>query len=204
MLTRRLFVACAALLAVSSWAGRSVFAQADAGAGAFIQSLGNEAIATFSDKSVPRDQAVQKFRTLLYRGFDVPYIGRFVLGRFWNQATPPQQEEYQKLFEKMIVSTYADRFIEYSGETFKITGSRPEGDTDAVVTTQIVRPNGPPVNVDWRVRKRDSGFKIIDVIVEGVSMSVTQRSEFASVISSSGGQIEGLLRAMRQKTGTAG
>ncbi|AWK86632.1 MlaC/ttg2D family ABC transporter substrate-binding protein [Azospirillum thermophilum] len=204
MLTRRLFVACAALLAVSSWAGRSVLAQADAGAGAFIQSLGNEAIATFSDKSVPRDQSVQKFRTLLYRGFDVPYIGRFVLGRFWNQATPQQQDEYQKLFEKMIVATYADRFVEYSGETFKITGSRPEGDTDAVVTTQIVRPNGPPVNVDWRVRKRDAGFKIIDVIVEGVSMSVTQRSEFASVISSSGGQIEGLLRAMRQKTGTAG
>lgn len=203
MLTRRLFVACAALLAVSSRAVRPAFAQAaDPGAGAFIQTLGNEAIAAFSNKSIPRDQALNSFRTLLYRGFDVPYIGRWVLGRFWNQATPQQQDEYQKLFEKLIVGTYADRFVEYSGETFRIAGTRPEGDTDTMVATQIVRPSGPPINVEWRVRKRDGNqYKIIDVVVEGVSMGVTQRQEFASVVQQSGGQIEGLLKALRQKVG---
>ncbi|KAA0683313.1 ABC transporter substrate-binding protein [Roseomonas genomospecies 6] len=205
MLTRRLFLVCAALLAVSSWAARPAAAQsADPGATAFIQSMGNEAVATFSNKSLSREQAVQRFRTLLYQGFDVPYIGRWVLGRYWNSATPQQHDEYQKLFERLIVNTYADRFVEYSGETFRITGSRVEGEADTMVTTQIVRPSGPPVNVDWRVRKRDAGYKIIDVVVEGVSMGVTQRQEFASVISQNGGRVEGLLQALRQKVGSAG
>ena len=127
-----------------------------------------------------------------------------MLGRYWNSATPQQQDEYQKLFEQLIVSTYADRFVEYSGETFRITGSRPEGENDTMVTTQIVRPNGPPVNVDWRVRKRDGTYKIIDVVVEGVSMGVTQRQEFASVISQNGGQVQGLIQALRQKVGQRG
>jgi len=205
MLTRRLFLVCAALLAMSSWAVRPATAQStDPGATAFIQNLGNEAVSTFSNKSLSRDQALQRFRNLLYQGFDVPYIGRFVLGRHWNQATPQQQNEYQKLFEQLIVKTYADRFVEYSGETFKITGSQPAGEADSMVSTQIVRPNGPPVNVEWRVRKRDGGqYKIIDVAVEGVSMGVTQRSEFNSVVQQNGGRIDGLLQALRQKVGQA-
>ncbi len=208
MLTRRLFVACAALLAVSSWARPLVspaFAQsADPGASAFIQKLGNDAIGAFSNKSTPREQALQTFRTLLYKGFDVPYIGRWVLGRYWNQATEAQQAEYQKLFEHLIVGTYAERFIEYSGETFKIAGAMPEGETDTMVTTQIVRPSGPPVNVSWRVRKKDGEYKIIDVVVENVSMGVTQRQEFASVVQQNGGKIDGLIQALRQKVGKAG
>ena len=205
MLTRRHLIMGAALLAFSSWALPPAFAQsADSGASAFIQKLGNEAINAFANKSQPRPQAMAKFKELLNDGFDVPYIGRWVLGRYWNQATPQQQQEYLRLFEQLIVKTYAERFLEYSGETFKITGARPEGDTDTMVTTQVIRPNGPPVAVDWRVRKRDGSYKIIDVVVEGVSMGVTQRQEFASVIQQNGGRIDGLIQALRQKTSQAG
>lgn len=200
MLTRRHLLLCSAALAFSSLAPHFAFAQSvDPGASAFIQKLGDEAIATFANKALSRQQAVDRFRTLLNAGFDVPYIGRWVLGRFWNQATPQQQAEYQALFEKLIVDTYANRFIDYSGETFKIAGTRPEGDADTTVTTQIIRPSGPPVAVDWRVRKAGAGHKIIDVAVEGVSMGVTQRQEFASVIQTNGGQVDGLLKALRQK-----
>ncbi|WP_448189050.1 MlaC/ttg2D family ABC transporter substrate-binding protein [Azospirillum sp. sgz301742] len=205
MLTRRHFLTGAALLAFSSWAIPSAFAQSsDTGASAFIQKLGNEAISSFANKSKPKPEALARFKELLNTGFDVPYIGRWVLGRYWNQASPQQQQEYQQLFERLIVKTYADRFVEYSGETFKITGSRPEGDNDTMVTTQVIRPNGPPVAVDWRVRKRDASYKIIDVVVEGVSMGVTQRQEFSSVIQSNGGRIEGLIQALRQKTSQPG
>ena len=205
MLTRRHLILSGALLAFGSWTLHPAFAQsADPGASAFIQKLGTEAINSFANKGQPKPQAMAKFKELLNNGFDVPYIGRWVLGRHWNQASPQQQQEYQALFEQLIVKTYAERFVEYSGETFKITGSRPEGDTDTMVTTQVIRPNGPPVAVDWRVRKRDGGHKIIDVVVEGVSMGVTQRQEFSSVIQSNGGRIEGLIQALRQKTGQAG
>lgn len=204
MLTRRHVLTGAALLALSGWAALSPASaqSADPGASAFIQKLGTEAINSFADKSQPKPQALAKFKTLLNEGFDVPYIGRWVLGRYWNQASPQQQQEYQHLFEQLIVKTYSERFVEYSGETFKITGSRLEGDTDTMVTTQIIRPaGGPPVAVDWRVRKRDAAYKIIDVVVEGVSMGVTQRQDFASVIQSNGGKIDGLIQALRQKTG---
>ncbi|PWC33600.1 ABC transporter substrate-binding protein [Azospirillum sp. TSO35-2] len=209
MLTRRHFVACAALLAVSGWAGHTFISPAaaqgaDQGASAFIQKLGNDAIATFSDKSLSRPQATERFRVLLNAGFDVPYIGRWVLGRYWNSATEPQRAEYQKLFEQMIVNTYAERFVEYSGETFKITGTAPAGEADSMVTTQIVRPSGPPVNVSWRVRKTPTGFKIIDVVVENVSMGVTQRQEFASVVEQNGGRVDALIQALRQKVGQTG
>lgn len=202
MLTRRSFIACAALLALGSWVVPPAFAQsADKGAVAFIQTLGNETIATFADKSLSRQQAVDRFKALLNKGFDVPYIGRWVLGRYWNQANPQEQQEYQRLFEQLVVETYANRFVDYSGETFKITGSTPAGDSDTMVSTQVVRASGPPINVEWRVRSRDGSHKIIDVVVEGVSMGVTQRSEFASVIQSNGGRIAGLIDALRQRVG---
>lgn len=170
----------------------------DPGASAFIQKLGDRAIKTFSDKAA-KAGAKEKFRALLVEGFDIPYIARWVLGRYWNVANDAQRQEYMGLFERMIVDAYAGRFAEYSGETFKITGARPEGEADSTVSTQIVRPSGPPINVDWRVRKNGATYKIIDVAVEGVSMGVTQRSEFASVIQTNGGQFDGLLKVLRAK-----
>lgn len=200
MLTRRHILISSAMLAIGSMVPGAVFAQsADSGASAFIQTLGDKTIATFADKSLSREQAVERFRTLLHDGFDVPYIGRWVLGRYWNQATPAEQAEYQKLFERLIVDTYANRFVDYSGQTFKIAGTRPEAGEDTTVTTQIIRPDGPPINADWRVRKTGGGYRIIDVAVEGVSMGLTQRQEFASVIQGGGGQVAALIQALRQK-----
>ncbi len=202
MLIRRQFLASVALIAAGVWTSGPALAQSGAPeAGVFVQSLGEEAVRTFSDRSLPREQALRRFQSLLHKGFDVPYIGRWVLGRFWNQATEQQQADYQRLFERLIIQTYAGRFLEYSGETFKMTSVRKESDTDSIVGTQIVRPNGPPISLDWRVRRRDGQHKIIDVVVEGVSMGVTQRQEFASVIQQNGGKVEGLLQALRQKVG---
>ncbi|HYE51513.1 MAG TPA: ABC transporter substrate-binding protein [Azospirillaceae bacterium] len=193
-------VAFAGLLSVTTPATAQVAADA---AGKFVQSLGDKVVAVVADGSATQDKRQAVFRALLNENFDVQTIGRFVLGRYWNAASQPQREEYQKLFENMIVGVYAERFGQYSGEQFKVTGSRPEGERDALVTSQVLRPNGPPVNVSWRVRQKDGGFKIIDVVVENVSMSVTQRSEFASVIESNGGRFDALLDALRQRTRTA-
>jgi len=193
MLNRRLLFA-AAILALTT--APAVAADPTEGAKAFIQTLGVEAIATFSDKTLSKDAARERFHTLLRKGFDVPYIGRWVLGRYWSQASPEQQTEYLALFEKLIVDTYASRFVAYAGETFKVTGARAE-DPDVMVVTQISRPSGPPVDVEWRVRSRGDDNHIIDVAVSGVSMGITQRSEFASVISSGG--IDGLMLALRNR-----
>jgi phospholipid transport system substrate-binding protein len=210
---RRFILACAALLAFAGTVALPSAGRADArsdAAAKFVQDLGARAIDVLVKPQLARDEAMRRFRVLLNEGFDVPYISRFVLGQNWRTATPQQQQEYGTLFERLIVQVYADRFAQYSGknldvnETLKITGSRPEGDTDSIVSSQIIRPDAPPVAVDWRIRSRGDQQKVIDVAVEGVSMSVTQRSEFSSVIQRGGGKIEALLDTLRQRVGSAG
>ena len=137
-------------------------------------------------------------RQLMRQGFDLQFIGRFVLGRHWRAVSPDQQAQYQELFAEYILQTYSSHLGGYTGETLSITGARPAGSKDAIVQTRIVRPSGPPVDADWRVRARGDQYLIIDVSVEGVSMAVTQRSEFASVIKNNG--FEGLLGALRART----
>jgi phospholipid transport system substrate-binding protein len=166
-----------------------------------IRSLGDQAILVLSDKNAGSKDRQQKFQTLFAESFDVPTIARFTLGRYWRTATPEQQEQFISLFKEMVVNTYANRFSEYSGETLSVTGARMESDTLALVTSQIVRPGGAqPARVDWRVAVPQGGaVRIVDVVVEGVSMSVTQQQEFASVIQRNGGQVDALLQAMRER-----
>src|SRR3972149_5080414 len=90
----------------------------------------------------------------------------------------------------MIVQTYTSRLEDFSGQKLKVDGSIPAGDRDFIVVSQFVQQDGPPVNLEWRVRTKDGGLlRIVDVVVEGVSMSVTQRSDFSAVIQNGGGGV---------------
>jgi phospholipid transport system substrate-binding protein len=168
--------------------------------GRFIQNLGDRAIAILADKSLTDDQRSTQFRDMLRASFDLMTIGRFVIGRSWRAATPEQQQEYMRLFEELVVKTYSDRFALYTGEGFRVTTVRPEGERDFAVNSEITHPDSSaPTTVDWRVRVKEGKPGIIDVVVEGVSMSVTQRQEYAAVIQRHGGNIDGLLDLMRQR-----
>jgi phospholipid transport system substrate-binding protein len=170
--------------------------------GEFIDQLGQAAILHLTDKSIGSEERRRRFRDLMHKAFNVPGIGRFVLGRYWNQATEDERQEYMRLFEELVVRTYADRFSEYSGEKFTIGKVQRDAERQnyATVFTTIYRPNGQMVRVDWRVRQeQDQSWRVVDMVVEGVSMSVTQRSEFASVIESKGGTVKGLIETLRQK-----
>ena len=178
-------------------------AAAAADPAAMISNLGSRALEVLG-KGANQSQRVERFRELLRQDFDVPGIARFVLGRYWNTASEEQRTEYVKVFEDYVAMGYATRLGEYTGETFKVTGSRPDAD-GAIVSSQIVRPSGAaPVKVDWRLTGRDGKYKISDVSVDGISMAVTQRSEFASVIQHNGGQVQGLITMLRQKTSGGG
>ena len=180
---------------------RLAFAQAD-GAAAFIDDMAKRAIGILQAGGAATAEGKAQFTQILNQGFDLPTIGRFVLGRYWNSATPQQQQEYMQLFERMIVETYSRRFQNYQGETLVVKGTRAVGNgNDTLVATEIRQKDGPPIQVDWRVRQAGGGYKVVDVIVARVSMSVTQRDEFASVIAQNGGNVEGLLQAMRQRVG---
>lgn len=167
------------------------------GAENFIDSMGKRAIGFLGNSSMSKDQKAREFRTLLKESFDLTTIGRFSLGRYWNAASDSQKKEYQNLFEDLVVDVYSARFDEYQGQALEVRSSRAEGTKDAIVKSFIVDKNGTEFSVDWRVRYKDGRYKIIDVIIEGVSMSLTQRSDFSSVIQRGGGNVDVLIAHLR-------
>ena len=171
---------------------------ANPAASAFMQSLGSKAINELTDPAVPQSDRQARFRTLLDEHFDMPAIAKFTLGRYWRTATDEQRTEFRKLFEDFLVQSYSTRFSEYHGEGFVVAGSTTDDGGTIVVHSKIDMPSSEDIRVDWHLRATDGGFVIVDIVVEGVSMAVTQRSEFASVIQSRGG-VAGLLDALRAK-----
>ena len=170
----------------------------------FIADLGSQVVSTLQRDDLTLEEAELQFRDVFRTNFDIPTIGQFALGRYWRAATPAQRQEFLSLFEESIVETYARRFTEYSGQSFRVSGSREISERDVLVSTSILNQDGELlVVIDWRVRERDRGFQIIDVVVEQVSMGVTQRSDFNAVIQRGGGNVEVLLQALREQVQTA-
>lgn len=200
-LTRRAFAAftiCAALFAASSGARADQAADA-ADAQKFINTLANSALVLVNDKSMSDKDRADRFRTLFVATFDLPEIGKFVLGRHWKTATAEQQRAFVKAFEDYTVLTWSTRFKDYSGVSFAIDGASPADDGFWQVDLRIIRSQGDPLPLGWRVHKVDGGWRITDIMVEGVSMALTQRQDFASALQSSGGSLDSLLDAMRKK-----
>ncbi len=169
-------------------------------AGKFVQDLSSRAMAAISNKGLSQEQRTAQYRNILHDSFDMQTIGRFVIGRSWNAASPEQQQEYMKLFEALVTKMYGDRLNFYNGENFVVKSTRPESDQDFIVTSDITHPDGSsPTTVDWRVREKNNKYAVIDVMIEGVSQSLTQRDEYSSIIQRDGGKLDGLLALMRQR-----
>lgn len=191
-----------ALIALISPAPARASAEMESGARTFIESLSKQAVESLADPKVSRPDRIERFRRLFNDSFAVEAIGRWILGRHWRAATETERTEYLGLFEDLMVVSYVDRFAEYTGDSLKVYRSIVENENTVTIFSEIVRPNGgQPVRVDWRVGRNKSGvFKIVDVLVEGTSMSNTMRSDFTSVINQKGGQMSGLIEVLREKT----
>ncbi|MCI0431790.1 MAG: ABC transporter substrate-binding protein [Rhodospirillales bacterium] len=188
------FVAALAFAQLSAAAG-----DANPAAAAFMQKLGNDAIEELFDSTISRSEREARFRRLLNDHFDMAAISKFVLGHHWRSANEAQRVEFQQLFVDFIVRSYWVSFSEeLRGVAFTVTGSSTSSSGTALVHTRIDMPSSESIRVDWRLRAAEGSFPILDIIVEGVSMGVTHRSEFASVIQSHGG-VDGLIEVLRAK-----
>ncbi len=173
----------------------------------FIATLAERAINSISDTALSVEERRSKFRELFREGFAVNGIARFVLGRYWRKASDAEKDEYLKLFEDVIVSTWADRFSQYTGQKFEVNGAHPvpsasDQENVALVESRFFVDATTPVRIEWRVASRGDLFKIVDVSVEGISMANTQRDEFNSVIHKAGGEVSALLVELRNRSGS--
>ncbi len=187
------------LAALSAAAPPLVAPASPASAAAFVAHLHGCAIAALGDRSIERGGKKRLLRKLLRRDFDLETIARFVLGRHGRKATGRELGEYLELFEARLVESHYARLSGRIHHRLEIVGGRKVGKRDIVVATELLGPQGARRRVEWRVRGGRQGHKIVDVIVEGVSMAIAQRAEVASVMRANGGEIEGLLRVLRAR-----
>ena len=167
---------------------------------AFILEMSKTAIIRLTDPEISSDERKVRMRDMMTEYFHVPGIAQWVLGRFWRQASSEERDEYLALFEDLMVVSYVDRFDTYSGETLVIVKTDVRDGKDVIVSSTMTHPEtNKPVQVDWRVRVRGGDYKVVDIMVEGVSMGQTQRSEFASAIKNNGGDITKFLTELRER-----
>ena len=165
----------------------------------FINSLSSQVAELNQNRSLDKITRQQKFMKLVERGFDLPWIAKFVLGRSWKTASPDQQKEYLSLFKNLVELTYSKRFIDYSQQKIIVSGHKMGKRKFIFVESQLADPKNPKANVNivWRLVPKGNSFKIVDVVIAGISMAITQRNEYSAVIKRNNGSFDSLLAAMK-------
>lgn len=175
-------------------------AQMDPGrAASFIRTTGDALVDAINNPTMTPAQRRERVAGILRQAVDIEGTGRFILGRWWRVASPAEQQEYLRLFEETLVRNLASRFGEYQGVRFALGRSQQRTEDDTLVTTVVERPNTAAVNLDWRVADVGGQPRIVDLVAEGTSLRLTQRSEYSAVIQRGGNQISALLAAMRNQ-----
>jgi phospholipid transport system substrate-binding protein len=196
--TRRILLTIGLALIASSTAATTATSQQDDDPVQFVQSLGQQAVGLLADKTLSAGDRKRVFRALLVDRFDMTSIGRLVLGRHWRRATVAQKGLFGGVFEDYVVATYAGRLDAYDGEQFTVGTARQANDKVTAVSSEIMPQQGAPIDVDWMLHRKNDRWFVIDVIVEGISMVISQRSEFSTIINQRGG-IEGLIESIRTR-----
>lgn len=191
---RRLFLALPVGLLS---AGNARAANDPAGASAFIKSLLTNVLAVVNGNAPDKSTQLQ---ALMDANIDIADIAQFCVGRFWRTATPAQQAEYRDLFHKVLTKNVIGRIGQYQGTSFEMGGTLAKDDAVAVTTT-LNRPNNAPNRVDWMVADL-GGPKVIDLIAEGTSLRLTQRSDYLAFLGRNSNGLQALIDALKaQATG---
>ena len=166
----------------------------------FIEVLSSEALTLATDTTLTSKDRLSKISKLLSEGFDMPWIARFVLGRNWRNASQNEREDYPRLFKTILEHSYSRQFTDYSGQKILILGHKLGRRDYIFVRSRIFDPVRSNIHIDvnWRLVPAGNSFKIVDIVIEGVSMAVTQRNEYASVLQRNGNSIPALINAMRK------
>ena len=183
---RNAFFALFSLVLVLAVAPGSHAAASTDAVSQFAAGLGDEAIAIAANTKLSEVARRGELEKLFSKHVDIQWIGRFVLGKHWRQATEEQKKRYLDAYQRFIIRNYTVRFSEYTNEKFRVSQVRDEGNGKYYLTTEIVRPGKENIIVDYRLKKEGDVFKIHDIVVEGVSLITTQRSEFSSVVAREG------------------
>ncbi len=198
--TRRLLLAAPAALGLGLLARPARAADPDS-ATAFVDAMLRELLA-IANGNQPQAAKRAALARVVETRVNLDAVARFCLGRFWRTATPQQQADYTQLFRRWLIRSVSDKVGEYQGVTYTMgRATRREGDIS--VSTVVNRPGNAPNRVEWVVDAEGPPM-VIDVIAEGTSLRLTQRSDYASFLSRNGNNVQALIDALRQQAAAAG
>jgi phospholipid transport system substrate-binding protein len=164
-----------------------------------VQSTSDEVLAVLAEKDLSKQERRDKVRTIVLRSMDFETLSRLVLARNWSRFSPAQQQEFMQEFQDHLAAIYGRRLDDYRNEKVSIVGDRREPNGDSTVQTKILRGGGSnDIEVDYRLRESNGQWKVIDFIVEEISMVANFRSQFQDIVASGGP--EKLLQLLKEKT----
>lgn len=151
-----------------------------------VDALASRVVAVLKNGALDTQQKRSEIQTIAYGAIDFPTLSKLVLARNWSKFSPAQRDEFEEAFKQHLSMTYGRNVDSYKNEKVEILGQRPEVRDDVTVLTKIVRGGSDDVLVDYRLRQRDGQWKIIDVIIEGVSLVSNFRAQFQDIVSNGG------------------
>lgn len=204
MLTRRSLLMSSLALAALAVAAppRAVGAQTPVQATQFIDQTARQLIAVI-DSAASAAQKRTQLQQIIDRTVAVEQIARFCLGRFWRTATPAQQKDYVQQFHHVLLNSITGHLGEYKGVTYSL-GRPVPGEGGVQVPSVMNRPGQPSANLTWVVANDGGGPKIIDVLAEGTSMRLTQRSDYDSFLNQHNGNVAALVTALKRRASQEG
>ncbi len=176
--------------------GWPLIASADPAIG-FVSQLTDTVLSNISSDKT-QEKKLEEFKKEFQSALDLKSVGQFVLGIYWRKASPEQRDAFLEAFMEFTTKSWGERFDMYTGQKIIFTGSRNAERGQIYVDSRI--ENNPPVEVIWRLRPKDGSFKIIDIIVEGVSMAVSYRNEYTSFLQKNGGNLTALTDELNKKS----
>lgn len=164
----------------------------------FAVELAENAVSILEDTNLSETGKQNALEGLFAKSIDFDWVARFVLGKHWRTAEDAQRKAYAKSYKQFIVTNFTQRLGEYSGQDYVVKQVRAEGEPgEYLLTMELKNSNEPAVFLDYRLRKQGSQFKIFDIIIEGVSLITTQRTEFNSVVDRKG--LDFLISALEKR-----
>ena len=166
----------------------------------FIKNVTQQGIEELVNSNVSAAEKNARFTKLFNQDLDLDFIGKFVLGRYWRTATPQQRKDFIDVYRKLNIQTWSARFDEFKGKHFEFLGTETSKSADQIfVNTQVPMEEGAPAQVKWRVKETNGQMRIVDIIIENVSLAQTSRSEYTSYIQKSPNGIDDLIADLKSK-----
>lgn len=193
-------IGAAAIMALAAWSPATAAEDFDATAYAFIEALSDEVAEVATDSDIAADERDARIQTMFDERVDIRTIARFILGPHWRTAGDDERDEFTAVFRGLMVNAvakHAGRFLSAPMEIERVVPVENAKRPEALVMCRIKTASGSTMPLAWRVRAGDHGPQVVDIVFNGISLIMTKRDEYQSVLRSNSGDVSALIAQMK-------